>query len=102
MQDLLLLDRNDVETDMRREGGLNITSVDAIRIAYDLAGRGFLREQQVNFVRERMGIAENIKPILSTNQYCHLLDWLRRNGQITEEEYRRAVGIIQPAPYQGI
>lgn len=47
LQDLLTVERLDIEKDERRKGDLNITSVDAIRIAYDLVGRGILNSNHI-------------------------------------------------------
>lgn len=100
--DLLQIERSDVEKDEARTGDLNITSVDAVRIAYDLVGRGVLEAKHVNFVKSKTGLTQTIKPILHPNQYFHLLKWLKENKQITNEEYRKAEKIMTEDKYSGI
>lgn len=100
--DLLQVERSDVEKDEARTGDLNITSVDAVRIAYDLVGRGVLEAKHVNFVKSKTGLTRTIKPILHPNQYFHLLKWLKENKQITNEEYRKAEKIMTEDKYSGI
>lgn len=100
--DLLQIERSDVEKDEARTGDLNITSVDAVRITYDLVGRGVLEAKHVNFVKSKTGLTQTIKPILHPNQYFHLLKWLKENKQITNEEYRKAEKIMTEDKYSGI
>lgn len=100
--DLLKVERSDVENDESRKGDLNITSVDAVRIAYDLVGRGVLEAKHVNFVKSKTGLTQTIKPILHPNQYFHLLKWLKENKQITNEEYHKAEKIMKEEHYSGI
>lgn len=102
LSDLLKIERPDVEKDEAHKGDLNITSVDAVRIAYDLVGRGILKEKHVDFVKSKTGLTQMIKPILHPNQYFHLLKWLKENKQITDEEYRRAETLMVEEPYSGI
>lgn len=102
LTDILKIEKVDAEKDENHKGDLNITFVDAVRIAYDLVGRGVLKEQHVNFVKLKSGLAQNVKPILHPNQYFHLLKWLRENNQITDEEYRKAREIMTEEPYSGI
>lgn len=102
LSEILKIERIDVRKDENRKGDLNITSVDAIRIAYDLVGRGILKDQHVNFVKLKTGLTQNIKPILHPNQYFHLLKWLKENDKITDEEYEKAKTIMAEEPYSGI
>src|SRR3989338_10524109 len=74
IENLLSVDPVDVERDKKREGDLNLTSVDAIRITYDLIGRGVLSEKHLAFVQKETGINKIVKPILHSNQYFHLLN----------------------------
>lgn len=100
--DLLLIEREDIEKDEKRKGDLNVTSVDAVRIAYDLVGRGVLGQKHIDFVREQTNMTGEIKPILHPNQYFHLLDWLKENHQISDEEYSKAESVLTKEPYEGI
>lgn len=102
LSDMLKIKTVDVEKDEDHKGDLNITFVDAVRIAYDLVGRGVLKEQHVNFTKFKSGLAKNVKPILHSNQYFHLLKWLKENNQITDKEYRKAREIMTEEPYGGI
>jgi hypothetical protein len=102
MRDLLSVEKVDVEKDEVHKGDLNETSVDAIRIAYDLAGRGVLDQKHINFVREQTKLRGEIKPILHPNQYFHLLDWLKVKKQISDAEYSKAESVLTREPYEGI
>jgi len=102
LSDLLKIERPDVQKDEAHKGDLNMTYVDAVRIAYDLVGRGVLREKHVDFVKSTTGFTKTIKPILHPNQYFHLLKWLKENGQITDEEYHRLGEIMLEEPYSSI
>ncbi len=102
LKDLLEIEKADVEKDENRKGDLNITSVDAIRIVYDLIGRGILQEKDVEFLKSKLGVKQIVKPILHSNQYFHLLTWLKEAGQITEEELKKLKSILPEEPYSGI
>lgn len=102
LRDVLNIETADVKRDENHEGDLNVTFVDAIRIAHDLVGRGVLKEKHVDFVKSKSGLTQNIKPILHPNQYFHLLNWLKKNNQITEEELRKAEEIMAEEPYSGV
>jgi hypothetical protein len=43
-----------------------------------------------------------IKPILHSNQYFHLLKWLKTNGKLTEIELHKAKEILEEEEYSGI
>lgn len=102
VEDLLNIERTDVEKDRRHQGDLNLTSVDAIRIAYDLIGRGVLVEKHLLFVQKETGLDKIVKPILHPNQYFHLLKWLQEKGQLTEEELQKAKEILKEESFEGI
>ena len=102
IKDLLVIEPKDVDKDEMHKGDLNVTSVDAVRIAYDLVGRGVLNQQHITFVREQTKMAGEIKPILHANQYFHLLDWLKKKDQITDEEYKKAKSVLTREPYEGV
>jgi len=55
-QRLLSIDPPDVEKDRNHKGDLNLTSVDAVRIAYDLIGRGVLSEKHLAFIQAASAI----------------------------------------------
>lgn len=101
-EDLLKIDLQDVEEDKKKKGGLNLTSVDAIRMVYDLVGHGILTENHIEFIKNKLGIKEKIKPILNSNQYFHLLEWLKDEGQIDDNNFKKAKEFIEKEEYQGI
>ena len=102
VEDLLSIDPPDVEKDRNHEGDLNLTSVDAVRIAYDLIGRGVLSEKHLAFVQKETGLTKIVKPILHANQYFHLLNWLKGKGALTDSEIEKARQVLQEEPYSGI
>lgn len=102
LSDLLKIEKANVKKDSNQTGDLNITSVDAIRIAYDLIGRGVLKEKHINFIKSQIAFTQDVKPILHPNQYFHLLKWLRGKNEITDEEFEKAKRIMKEEPYSGI
>lgn len=102
IEDLLKLGPADVERDKAKIGDLNVTLVDAIRIAHDLVGRGILSKSHLEYVKQETGLDKNVKPILHPNQYFHLLKWLQQNGVIDEEVIKKAHTILQEENYSGI
>ncbi len=102
LTDLLKIGKEDLKKDEVHKGDLNVTSVDAIRIAYDLIGRGILTEKHMDFLKKKTGITQVIKPILHANQYFHLLKWLKENNQVTEKEYEKATELLQEELFSGI
>lgn len=102
IDDLLEIEYPDVEKDKNHKGDLNLTSVDALRIAYDLIGRGVLSEKHLTFIKKETGLNEIVKPILHSNQYFHLLNWLKEKGVLTDCEIKQARKILQKEPYSGI
>ena len=102
IEDLLSIETSDVEKDKARKGDLNLTSVDTIRIAYDLIGRGVLSEQHLSFIQKEISLDKNVKPILHANQYFHLLKWLQEKGKLTENELQHAKEILKEELFEGI
>ena len=100
--DITSVELEDVEKDKKKKGNLNLTSVDAVRIAYDLIGRKVLSEKHVNFICSNTGIDKNVKPILHPNQYFHLLKWLKEKGEISEKEFEKANVILNEELFEGI
>ena len=96
------MDPSNVENDKQHKGDLNLTSVDAVRITYDLIGRGVLSEKHLAFVQKETKLEKIVKPILHSNQYFHLLKWLERKGALTDEEMEKARKILQEEPFSGI
>lgn len=102
VEDLGSLDPLDVEEDRSHQGDLNLTSVDAVRIAYDLIGRGVLSEKHLAFVQKETGLRKTVKPILHANQYFHLLYWLKGKGVLNDSEIEKARQTLQEETYSGI
>jgi len=102
MDDLLNVETADVEQDKKRAGNLNLTSVDAVRIAYDLIGRGVLSEGHLKFIQQETKLDKIVKPILHANQYFHLLKWLKDRGAVSEKEIEQARKILNEENYTGI
>lgn len=101
--DLQTITKQAVEDDEKRIGDLNLTSVDATRIAYDLVGRGILTREHLKFVQKETGIEGKIpKPILHANQYFHLLKWLSEKGVVSTKEIEQAKTILKEEPFTGI
>ena len=102
IEDLLDIENLDVEKDKTRKGDLNLTSVDTIRIVYDLIGRGVLSEKHLFFIQKEISLDKNVKPILHANQYFHLLKWLKEKGELTEKELEKAKIILKEEFFEGI
>ncbi len=102
IEDLLSIERTDVEKDKKHQGDLNLTSVDAIRITYDLIGRGVLTERHLLFIQKETGLDKVVKPMLHSNQYVHLLKWLKEKGELTEKELEKAREILKEELFEGI
>jgi len=102
VEDLLSIESTDVEKDKKHKGDLNLTSVDAVRITYDPIGRGVLSEKHLAFIQKEIGLNRIVKPILHSNQYFHLLNWLKGKGALTDSEVEKARKIFQEEPYSGI
>jgi len=102
IEDLLSIETSDVEKDKAKQGDLNLTFVDAIRITYDLIGRGVLNQEHLQFVKNETGLEKIVKPILHPNQYFHLLKWLKEKGHLTDAELARAKDILKEELYSGI
>ena len=102
IDDLLEIEQADVEKDKNRKGDLNLTSVDALRITYDLIGRGILSKKHLTFIKKETGLNKIVKPILHSNQYFHLLKWLKEKGTLTDNEIKNAHKVLQEEPYSGI
>jgi hypothetical protein len=102
IEDLMSIELSDVEKDKKHRGDLNLTSVDAIRIAYDLIGRGILSDKHLTFIQKETELNKVVKPILHPNQYFHLLSWLKEKGALTDAEIKKAHKIMEEEPFSGI
>jgi len=103
IKDLQNITAEIVKEDAAKIGDLNLTLVDAVRIAYDMVGRGILSAEHLKFIQKETGIAgKTPKPILHANQYFHLLKWLSEKGEISEKEIAAAKAILKEEPFTGI
>lgn len=68
----------------------------------DLFARGLLTISQVNFVKDDAGISIDVEPILSTNQYLHLAEWLFVKKQLSQEQLDKIKAKFILIPYSGI
>lgn len=102
VEDLTSIFPEDVEQDKQRKGDLNLTSVDAVRITYDLIGRNVLSEKHLAFVQKEINLDKIVKPILHANQYMHLLKWLKEKGIVSNSEIEKAREILTEEPFSGI
>lgn len=102
IKDLLTIEPANVIEDAKRQGDLNLTSVDAIRIAYDLIGRGVLSPLHLRFIQKELKLDKLVKPILHANQYFHLLKWLKEKGEIGDKEMEAANKILREEMFEGI
>lgn len=76
------LTMEDVQEDANRIGDLNLTNVDAIRIATDMVGLGILPLEKLNLLKTDLNITGNIKPFLHPNQYHALLKYMKEKNLI--------------------
>jgi len=102
IKSLATIEVSDVEKDKKHKGDLNLTSVDAVRITYDLVGRGVLSEKHITFIQKEIGLNKIVKPILHSNQYFHLLKWLKGKGVLNDSEIEKARKILKEESYSGI
>ena len=102
VEDLTSILPEDVEQDKQRKGDLNLTSVDAVRITYDLIGRNVLSEKHLAFIQKEIKLDKIVKPILHANQYMHLLKWLKEKGIVSNGEIEKAREVLTEEPFSGI
>lgn len=102
VKELIDITIEDVEQDKHRKGDLNLTSVDVMRIIYDLIGRGVLSEKHTALVQKEINLDKIVKPILHANQYIHLLKWLKEKGIVDNSDIEKARKILTEEPFTGI
>lgn len=84
IKDLDSITAGDVLVDSEKTGALNLTAVDAARIALDLAGRGLLDPQLIKRILPQLQVEPPVQPLLHSNQYVHLAKWLRAQDFIKQ------------------
>jgi len=91
-----------LKADRERSGDLNLTSVDAIRIAHDLIGRGVLNPDHLILLQKELKLDNVVKPILHANQYFHLLQWLVDKGVASKELMEKAKAVLVEEAFEGL
>lgn len=100
MKDLLLIDKKDVEEDSKKSMNLHLTSVDTIRIATDLIGQGVVKREIIDFLKEKLEVKKKIPTIMHSNQYHHLLKWLKTHKKITSKDIKKLSDIMEEVAYE--
>lgn len=101
LKEILSIDSKDVEKDANEPMHLHLTSVDAIRIARDLIGYGIINKDTLDFLKTELKIKGNVPPILSPNQYHHLLKWLEAQGKVDKKARENLSDIMKEIEYKG-
>jgi hypothetical protein len=100
LRDILTIDQSNVSADAQKAPNLHMTSVDAARIAIDMIGYGVLKEDVMEFLKQKLGVGMEVPPILHPNQYHHLLKWLHVSGKVKEEDIKKLSEIMREVAYQ--
>jgi len=101
LKDISTITPEDVKRDEERSLSLHLTSVDAVRIANNLVGLGVINKETAEFVKQDLGINGNVPPILSPNQYYHLLRWLKSKGKVNDNNIEKLMAIMKEIEYKG-
>lgn len=101
IHDILAIDSNDVAKDAREPMHLHLTSVDAVRIGNDLVGYGIITKDTLDFLKSELKIKGVVPPILSPNQYYHLLRWLEAQGKVDKKAINNLSEIMKEVEYTG-
>ena len=99
IKDMLKIDQKDVSGDALKAPNLHLTSVDAVRIAIDLIGYGILKDDVLEFLKEKLGVDKTVPPILHPNQYHHLIKWLKQKEKAKDEDIKKLSAIMQEVAY---
>jgi len=99
IKEIMSIEEKDVIEDSKKPMNLHLTSVDAIRLAIDLVGWEILNKNILEFLKEQLSV-EKVPPILNSNQYYHLLRWLKGQGKVTDEEFKKLSEIMLEMAYE--
>ncbi|MSS74578.1 hypothetical protein EXS72_02985 [Candidatus Pacearchaeota archaeon] len=99
LEEISNLDRNDVDVDSQKGRSLNLTSIDAIRIALDMNARGILSSEAVTKLKMKLNL-ENVPTFFHSNQYNHLGKWLKNQGIISSDEFEKIDQQMPEVPYE--
>lgn len=102
IQELNDLTMEDVQADAERVGDLNLTNVDAIRIATDMVGLGILATEKLQALKTDLNITGTIKPFLHPNQYHALLKYMKEKNMIDDSVIELLKTKFPFVPYSGI
>lgn len=102
LQDILVIEQMDVEKDTTKESGLNMTSVDALRLSYDLVGRGILKRSHIGKIKNKLGMIAADRTTFHPNQYFHLLRWLYEQGLVTKGEIQKLKNLMKEVDYKDL
>lgn len=100
LSDILTIEQVDLEKDIRKEADLNMTSVDALRLSYDLVGRGVLKESHIGKIKNKLGMIVADRTTFHPNQYFHLMKWLYKQGLVTKGEVQKLKHLMKEVDYQ--
>jgi len=99
IKEIFKIDMKDTEEDGKKSMNLHLTSVDAIRIAMDMVGHGIIERDVVQFLKDKLGVKSKIPTIMHSNQYHHLLKWLKEKKKAKEEDIKKLSEIMQEVAY---
>ena len=99
VKELLSIDYKDVREDNEKAINLHLTSIDAIRIAIDMTGQGIIDGSIIEFLKEKLEVNKDIPTIMHSNQYHHLLKWLKSNGKIKDKDVENLSRIMKELAY---
>lgn len=99
LNDLLKINENSVKEDEMRPTSLQLTSVDAIRIALDLVGRGILSKNVLDSLKDKLDLNVSVPPVFHPNQYFHFVRWLKFVGLASDEELEKLGKIMKEERY---
>lgn len=102
IDELAKITPEDVVKDSLREGSLNLTKVDLLRIARDLVGQGLINPEVVSWIKARFDFDKPVKPFLHNNQYLHVGKWLYQQKQLSDTALQKIEQAIPLEQFDGI
>jgi len=99
LNDLLRIDKNSVKEDEVKPTSLQLTSVDAVRIALDLVGRGILSTKALDSLKHKLDLDVSVPPVFHPNQYFHFVRWLKSTGLAGDEQLEKLDKIMKEKKY---
>lgn len=102
LRDILVIEQIDIEKDAGKKSGLNMTSVDALRLSYDLVGRGVLKRSHIGKIKSKLGMIAADRTTFHPNQYFHLLRWLYEQGLVTKGAIQKLKSLMKEINYKNL